>query len=52
MGVTKYDIAYPDPFEYNGYWSWIYTYNNQCKDTYQGKEITIMEWLAAQYLNK
>lgn len=36
------------PYEYSGHWSWIYVYNNQCVDTINGKNTTIMEWLAAQ----
>lgn len=40
------------PYEYTGHWSWIYVYNNQCVDTIDGKETTIMEWLAAQSLSE
>jgi predicted peptidase len=36
------------PYEYNGHWSWIYVYNNDVKTTIDGKEITLMEWLASQ----
>lgn len=39
------------PYEYNGHWSWIYLYNNQCKSTINGETITIMEWMAAQSKN-
>lgn len=46
-----YKKADGTPYEYNGHWAWIYTYNNQCKATINNKEITIMEWLAAQSLN-
>nr|WP_319489039.1 glycoside hydrolase family 3 C-terminal domain-containing protein [uncultured Caproiciproducens sp.] len=38
------------PYEYIGHWSWIYVFNNQCKDTINGKTTTIMQWLAAQTL--
>ncbi len=38
------------PFEYNGHWSWIYVYNNECVNTIDGKKVTLMEWLAAQKL--
>lgn len=40
------------PYQYSGHWSWIYVYNNECTETINGKETTIMEWLAAQSLNK
>ncbi len=40
------------PYEYNGHWSWIYVYNNQCESTINGKTTTIMEWMAGQSLNK
>jgi predicted peptidase len=40
------------PYEYNGHWSWIYVYNNEVIDTINGKTTTLMEWLAAQSLNK
>lgn len=36
------------PHEYNGHWSWIYVYNNEVSKTIDGKEVTIMEWLANQ----
>jgi predicted peptidase len=36
------------PYKYNGHWSWIYVYNNDPKDIINGKETTIMEWLASQ----
>jgi gluconate kinase len=37
------------PFEYNGHWSWIYVYNNECASTIDGSRVTLMEWLAAQH---
>jgi predicted peptidase len=37
------------PFEYNGHWSWIYVYNNECISTIDGRQVTLMEWLAAQH---
>lgn len=36
------------PYEYDGHWSWIYTLNNECVDTINGKETTIFEWMAQQ----
>lgn len=36
------------PYEYAGHWSWIYTLNNECVDTIDGKEVTIFEWLSQQ----
>lgn len=38
------------PYEYYGHFSWIYVYNNQCTDTVNGKNTTIMEWLASHSL--
>ncbi|MCR5102436.1 MAG: prolyl oligopeptidase family serine peptidase [Butyrivibrio sp.] len=42
------------PFEYSGHWSWIPMLNNECRTDYDGtlvkyngKEVTILEWLAA-----
>jgi hypothetical protein len=43
-----YKNADGTPYEYNGHWSWIYVYNNDVKTTIDGKEITLMEWLASQ----
>ncbi|UUZ95291.1 prolyl oligopeptidase family serine peptidase [Paenibacillus sp. P25] len=40
------------PYEYNGHWSWIYVFNNECTAIMNGKQTTIMEWLAAQSLTK
>ncbi len=37
-----------EPYEYNGHFSWVYVLNNSCKDTIDGKEVTIIEWLAKQ----
>ncbi len=34
------------PYEYMGHWSWLYTLNNECVDTMDGKEVTIWEWMA------
>ena len=36
------------PYAYHGHWSWIYTLNNDCKKTINGKVITLFEWLAEQ----
>ncbi len=36
------------PYEYNGHWSWIYVYNNDVSKVIDGKEVTVMEWLASQ----
>ncbi|MFD0693440.1 prolyl oligopeptidase family serine peptidase [Paenibacillus sp. GCM10027628] len=47
-----YQQADGKPYEYNGHWSWIYVYNNECIATINGKKISIMEWLAAQSLKK
>jgi predicted peptidase len=40
------------PYEYSGHWSWIYVYNNQCVDRINGKDTTIMEWLASKAISK
>lgn len=45
------------PYTYIGHWSWIPMLNNQCRMDFdgqpvvwEGKEVTILEWLAAQRL--
>ncbi|KNY29448.1 prolyl oligopeptidase family serine peptidase [Pseudobacteroides cellulosolvens] len=38
-------------FEYDGHFSWIYVYNNECETTINGKTTTIMEWLASMTLD-
>lgn len=40
------------PYEYDGHFSWIYVFNNECKETINGKTTTIMEWLASMSLDK
>lgn len=45
-----YKNADGTPYEYNGHWSWIYVYNNQCTATIDGQQFTLMEWLARQSL--
>ncbi|OCB00699.1 prolyl oligopeptidase family serine peptidase [Clostridium beijerinckii] len=47
-----YKKADNTPYEYNGHWSWIYVYNNQCSSIINGKVTTLMEWLSDQQLNK
>jgi predicted peptidase len=36
------------PYVYSGHCSWIYVYNNWLTQHIDGKEVSIMEWLAAQ----
>ncbi|MEC0135701.1 prolyl oligopeptidase family serine peptidase [Paenibacillus macerans] len=36
------------PYEYNGHWSWIYVYNNDVSKVINGKNTTLMEWLASK----
>ena len=36
------------PFEYDGHFSFIYVFNNQCTEQIDGKETAILPWLAAQ----
>lgn len=36
------------PYEYNGHWSWIYVYNNDVSKVINGKNTTLMEWLASR----
>jgi predicted peptidase len=36
------------PYQYPGHWSWIYVYNNDVSKVIDGKETTLMEWLASQ----
>lgn len=43
-----YKDADGNPHEYDGHWSWTYVYNNKVSNTIGDKEMTIMEWLAAQ----
>ena len=38
------------PYEYMGHWSWLYTLNNECVETIDGKEVTLFQWLAQQKL--
>lgn len=35
-----------NPYQYNGHWSWIYTFNNECKDN----DLYLFEWLASKTL--
>ncbi len=37
-----------EPYEYNGHYSWMYVLNNSCKETIDGKEVTIFDWLSQQ----
>lgn len=39
------------PYEYFGHFSWIYVYNNECVNNIDGKNTTLMEWLASNTLN-
>lgn len=39
-----YKDAAGNPYEYNGHWSWIYFFNNECIDN----NVTIFEWLSKQ----
>ncbi|MDT8860700.1 prolyl oligopeptidase family serine peptidase [Alkalihalobacillus sp. MEB130] len=48
----KYKNADGTPFEYNGHWSWIYVYNNDPVKEINGNQVTIMEWMALQSLEK
>ncbi|PLT31830.1 prolyl oligopeptidase family serine peptidase [Peribacillus deserti] len=47
-----YKNADGTPYEYNGHFSWVPLYNNDVETAINEKTITIMEWLAAQSLNK
>lgn len=56
--VDLYDLFKDEngePYQYNGHFTWIYVFNNECKVDFDGKpvvvdgkEVTIMEWLALQ----
>lgn len=35
------------PYTYDGHFSWIYVFNNECKSKINGKTTTIMKWLAS-----
>lgn len=47
-----YKNADGTPYEYNGHWSWVPVYNNEVEATINGETTTIIEWMAAQSLNK
>ncbi|MNI58200.1 Prolyl oligopeptidase family protein [compost metagenome] len=47
-----YKNADGTPYEYNGHWSWIYVFNNEVSQVINGKQTSIMEWMAAQSLKK
>ncbi|RAS85702.1 prolyl oligopeptidase family serine peptidase [Priestia endophytica] len=47
-----YQNADGTPYEYDGHWSWIYVYNNKVETTINRKKTNLMEWMAAQELNK
>ena len=36
------------PYEYNGHFSWIYVYNDECEEIIDGKKVKLMEWLSNQ----
>jgi len=48
-GLYKKDDG--KPYEYNGHWSWIYVYNDECEEVINGKNVKLMEWLASQKKN-
>ena len=35
-------------WEYPGHWSWIYVYNDEVSANIDGRNVKLMEWLAAQ----
>ncbi|MTI58651.1 MAG: peptidase [Firmicutes bacterium] len=41
-----------NPHEYNGHWSWIYVYNNAATAKIDGKEVSILNWMAYQKRDK
>jgi len=63
LGARNVQLSYPQkvidttgkfqnpdgsPYEYPGHWSWIYLHNNELTATFNGKQVTFLEWLAAQ----
>ena len=44
--AKKGDANYGLPFEYNGHHSWIYVFNDECKDG----DLSLFEWLSKQEL--
>ncbi len=44
----RYQDEKGNPYEYNGHWSWIYVYNNEATAEINGKEVSILNWLAMQ----
>lgn len=37
-----------NPYQYMGHWSWIYALNNECVETIDGEDVTILKWLGQQ----
>ncbi|HOO34292.1 MAG TPA: prolyl oligopeptidase family serine peptidase, partial [Thermotogota bacterium] len=37
-------------YEYDGHWSWVFVYNNECETLINGKITSLMEWLASHSL--
>lgn len=37
-----------EPYEYNGHFSWIYVFNNECADTIDGEGVALFDWLSQQ----
>jgi len=36
------------PYEYHGHFSWVYVFNNEVRNTIDGRPTTLMEWLASR----
>lgn len=47
---TSGKLGEPDgsPYEYPGHWSWVYLHNNELHTVSNGKQVSFLEWLAAQ----
>ena len=44
----KYNSPDGSPYEYPGHWSWVYLHNNELNTVIDGKQVSFLEWLAAQ----
>ncbi len=47
----RYNTEDGKAYVYHGHWSWIYTLNNSCTQTIDGKTVSLFEWLSNQKRN-
>ena len=46
--IDLYGLYGGENYHLNGHFSWIYSHRNHCKKVIDGKEISVMEWLASK----